>query len=62
MPILVGCVLVWKFALPSFYSSFNEQFYRHDNLLRKDIEVLKKDNEKMLMILARLEENGSKGE
>lgn len=45
--------LLYKFALPSFYSFWNDQFYRHDNLLRKDIELLKKDNRE---ILKRLEE------
>jgi len=54
LPIIIGCLLIWKFALPSFYSSANEQAYRHNNPLRKDIESVKddarilKDDTKML--------------
>jgi len=40
--LLVAAVLAYKFALPSFFSFWNEQFYTHDNQLRKDIESLQK--------------------
>jgi hypothetical protein len=40
--LLVAFLLMWKFALPSYYSSFNEQFYRHDNPIRADLEEIKK--------------------
>jgi len=52
--LLVIFVLLYKFALPSYYSVFNEQFYQHDNLLRKDIDVLKKDNKAIMRILKKL--------
>ncbi len=42
--ILFGYILLWKFAVPSFYKVFTEQFYREDSLLRQDIELIKKDN------------------
>jgi len=44
--LLAACVLgiagsmVFAFGLPSYFSAFNKQFYRHDNLLRKDIEKI----------------------
>ena len=49
LAIIIGVMLAvglwaWKFALPSFYSAFNDQFYKHNNLLRRDIEALKEDN------------------
>ena len=40
--LLIAFILMWKFALPSFYSSTNEQLYRHDNPIRRDLEELKK--------------------
>ena len=40
--LLVAAVLAYKFALPSFFSFWNEQFYTHDNQLRKDIESLQR--------------------
>lgn len=40
--ILAAFMVMWKFALPSYYSSINEQLYRHDNPIRKDLEELKK--------------------
>ena len=49
--LLVVLLLLFKFALPSFWSVFNEQFYQHNSLLRNDIELLKKANEKILEIL-----------
>ena len=49
--LVVTSVVLYKYALPSFFSFFNDQFYRHDNLLRHDIELLKKDNKAILEIL-----------
>ena len=40
--LLVAFILMWKFALPSYYSSINEQLYRHDNPIRRDLEEIKK--------------------
>lgn len=34
-------VVLYKFAVPSFFNAFSEQFYKHDNPLRADIEVIK---------------------
>ena len=38
--LLIAAIAAYKFALPSFFSFWNEQFYTHDNQLRKDIENL----------------------
>ena len=38
--LVVVAVLMYKYALPSFFSFWNEQWYVHDNQLRKDIEGL----------------------
>lgn len=40
--LLVVLLFMFKFALPSFWSVFNDQFYRHNSLFRKDIEAIKK--------------------
>lgn len=45
--LLLVLVLLFKYALPSFWSVFNEQFYQHNSLLRVDIELLKTENEKI---------------
>lgn len=37
----VTAVLVFKYAVPSFFNAFNDQFYKHNNLLRKDIDEIK---------------------
>ena len=48
-------ILLYKFALPSFFSVFNDQFYRHGNLLKRDIELLQADNKKILKKLGEME-------
>lgn len=42
VPLGIAGVLMFKFAVPSFFSAFNDQFYKHNNLLRQDIEQIKK--------------------
>lgn len=53
-PLAVVGVLLFKFAVPSFFSAFNDQFYRHNNLLRQDIEQLKSANEEIKKLLGEL--------
>ena len=31
-------VIAWKFALPGVFAAQNEQWYKHDNPMRQDIE------------------------
>lgn len=38
----VAFILLYKFALPSFFEFWNDQFYRHDNPLVRDVEEIKK--------------------
>ena len=38
--LFVVAVLVYKFALPSYFSAMNDQAYRHDNPIRRDIKQL----------------------
>ena len=40
--LFVAAVLVYKFALPSYFSAMNDQVYRHDNPIRADIERVQK--------------------
>lgn len=54
--LLFAAILIYKFALPSFYSFFNDQFYRHGNLLKRDLELLKEENGKILKKLEELKE------
>ncbi len=49
--LVVPTVLIWKFALPSYFSSMNEQVYQHDNPIKKDIEKLSKDNAEIKRLL-----------
>lgn len=39
--LLVILLCLFKFALPSFWSVYNDQFYAHNSHLRKDIEAIK---------------------
>ncbi len=52
--VVVFPVLAWKFLLPSYYSSSNEQFFRHNNPIMKDMEELKKNNAEMKELLEEL--------
>ena len=40
--LIIAACLLYKFALPSFFSFLNDQAYRHDNPIRGDIEKLQK--------------------
>ncbi|MCJ7805196.1 hypothetical protein MUP46_00950 [Patescibacteria group bacterium] len=40
--LIITYILAWKFLLPSYLSSWNEQFYKHDNLVQKDLEEIKR--------------------
>ena len=54
--LLVAAVLVYKFALPSYFSAVNDQIYKHDNPIRKDIEQVQKSiDDNLKTIVDRLE-------
>lgn len=36
--LFVAATLVYKFALPSYFSTMNDQAYKHDNPIRVDIK------------------------
>ena len=40
--LVIVAALLYKFALPSFFSVLNEQAYKHDNPIRADIEQVQK--------------------
>lgn len=46
--MLVASVFLYKFAVPSFFSAFNDQFYKHDNPMREDIDNIKKTQAEIL--------------
>ena len=39
--IITAGILIFKLGNPSFFSAWNQQFYEHNNPLRKDIEEIK---------------------
>ena len=52
--IIIPAILVWKFALPSYLSSLNEQIYKHDNPIKRDIAMLSEDNAEIKKLLEEL--------
>lgn len=41
MLVIFGAgILVFTLGMPSYFSAFNEQFYKHKNPMRKDIEKI----------------------
>lgn len=60
--ILVMLVFTWKVDMPSFFKSWNNQFWTHDNPLRKDVDRIKKQLDRMdkrLEDLCNARNNGS---
>ena len=55
--LMVVALLLYKYAIPSFFSAFNDQFYKHGNLLRQDMEEIKKMNKLILKKLKQMERN-----
>ena len=45
--LLIAALMIWKYALPSYLSSLNEQIYKHDNPIRQDIAKLAQETEKI---------------
>ncbi len=41
VPIISAGFLLFKYAVPSFFSAFNDQFYKHGSVLKKDMDELK---------------------
>jgi len=60
--LFIAAVLIYKFALPSYFSAINDQVYKHDNPIRSDIAQIQKtldDNLKEIgKRLQKLEEKG----
>ena len=46
--IILGGVAIYMLGMPSYFSAFNDQFYKHDNPMRRDIEKLQADSDKIL--------------
>lgn len=44
--LIVGGVVVFIKGMPSYFKAFNQQFYKHENPMRKDIELLQ-ENQKI---------------
>jgi len=38
----IAGLVIFKFGLPSFFGAWNQQFYKHDNPMRKDLEEIKR--------------------
>lgn len=45
--IVLGGVAVYVLGMPSYFSAFNDQFYRHNNPMRIDIEKLQSNDEEL---------------
>ena len=41
--LCLAAVLEYKFTIPSFYSFWNQQWWEHDNPMRKEMEALRKE-------------------
>ena len=52
--LVIPAILIWKFAIPSFFSTLNEQAYEHDNPIRRDIESLSNENKEIKKLLEKL--------
>lgn len=46
--IVVGGIGVYVLGMPSYFGAFNEQFYKHNNPMRRDIEHLQRNQEKIM--------------
>ena len=46
--LIVGGLGVWIIGMPSYFSAFNDQFYKHDNPLRKDVEKIAEQQKKIM--------------
>jgi len=40
--VLGAVIFEWKVTLPGYFRVFNEQMYKHDNPIRRDLELIKK--------------------
>jgi len=49
--LIVGGLGVWIIGMPSYFSAFNDQFYKHDNPLRKDVEDIANRQKKIMEYL-----------
>jgi len=58
--LVITYILTWKFLMPSFYNSFNKQFYAHNNPIKKDLSKISRDIKEISNRLSRLEQNGDK--
>lgn len=49
--LIVGAVAIWAAGMPSYFKAFNDQFYKHGNPMRKDIEKIMVDQKKIMEYL-----------
>lgn len=40
--LVVGFILLYRFALPSYFAVWNEQFYRHNNPVKRDLTAIRR--------------------
>jgi hypothetical protein len=40
--LVIVFIILYRFALPSYFAVWNEQFYRHNNPLKKDLAAIRK--------------------
>ena len=55
IPIISMGFVMFKYAVPSFFSAFNDQFYKHGSNLKKDMAELKRGNKNILKRIGKLE-------
>lgn len=53
--LLIAAVLAYKFALPSYFSAINDQIYKHDNPIVRDIAKVQKTLDSLVSRLEELE-------
>lgn len=40
--LVILFIILYRFALPSYFAVWNEQFYRHNNPMRRDLAAIRK--------------------
>lgn len=46
--LAVGGIAIFTVGMPSYFSAFNDQFWKHNNPLRRKIEEIEKNQKKIM--------------
>ena len=54
--IIVMMFVEYKFSLPSFFSFWNDQFWKHNNPVKIELKAIRKENKELKESMAELKE------